>query len=73
MIIDAGHGTVLRQITRLLFERASKARTLWISGVANSGKSIFIRLLNQIFASHEVDWRGLYLPIRKKNKEGIMP
>ena len=46
MVIEAGHGTILRAITRLLFEKQIKTRTLWISGVANSGKSIFIRLLN---------------------------
>jgi hypothetical protein len=57
-IIAAGHGTVLREITRLLFEKKSKTRTLWLCGVANSGKSIFIRLLDLIFASDEVDWRG---------------
>ena len=71
MIIAAGHGTVLREITRLLFEKKSKTRTLWLCGVANSGKSIFIRLLDLIFASDEVDWRGPYLPITRRNKDKI--
>ena len=72
LVISAGHGTILREITRLLVGPKTKERTLWISGVANSGKSMFIRFLNMIFASDEVDWRGCYLPIKKRNKEEIM-
>ena len=72
LVIGAGHGTILREITRLLFGPRTKERTLWISGAANSGKSMFIRCLNQIFASDEVDWRGLYLPISKRTKPEIM-
>ena len=55
----------------MLFQKQTKTRTLWISGIANSGKSMFIRLLNQIFASDAVDWKGPYLPISKRNKAGI--
>ena len=43
----------------------------WIHGVSSSGKSQFIRRLRSIFGSDEVDWRGIYLPVRKTNRPDI--
>ena len=71
LVISAGHGTILREITRLLFGPRTKERTLWISGAANSGKTKFIQRLNEIFASDEVDWKGLYLPVSTRTKPKI--
>lgn len=39
---------------------------MWLTGDANTGKSMFIRRLRQIFATDEVDWRGVYLPVKTK-------
>ena len=54
-----------------MFGDRTKERTLWISGVANSGKSMFIRRLRSIFASDEVDWRGVYMPIRERHLPAV--
>lgn len=40
-------------------------------GSANAGKSIFIRMMRSIFGSDEVDWRGAYLPVRKRNRTDL--
>lgn len=71
LVVDAGHGKIVRELTRLMFGARTKVRTLWISGVANSGKSMLIRRLRSIFASDEVDWRGVYMPVRERNMPDI--
>jgi len=63
---DAGHGRLLRAVHTVLFGERTKRRTVWVSGVASSGKSMFIRRLRSIFGSDEVDWRGVYLPVKKR-------
>jgi hypothetical protein len=68
---NAGHGRLLRAIYNILFGEKTKRRTVWITGVASSGKSMFIRRLRSIFASDEVDWRGVYLPVKKRYNENI--
>lgn len=68
---DAGHGRLLRATHNLLFGEKTKRRTVWISGVASSGKSMFIRRLRSIFGSDEVDWRGVYLPVKKRYNGNI--
>ena len=73
-VAKAGHGKIVRDFTRLMFGDRTKQRTLWISGVANSGKSMFIRRVRNIFASHEVEWRGQYNPVREQYlTESIIP
>ena len=67
LVVSAGHGKIIREVVRLMFGERTKERTLWISGVANSGKSMLIRRIREIFASDEVDWRGVYMPIRHRN------
>jgi len=67
LVTLAGHGKIVREIVRLMFGDRTKERTIWISGVANSGKSMLIRRIREIFASDEVDWRGVYMPIRYRN------
>jgi len=57
-IARAGHGTILRATARLLFGPRTKQRTIWLSGVASSGKSMFIRRLRKLLASDEI---GKYL------------
>jgi ribosome biogenesis GTPase A len=75
LINGAGHGRVLRSVYRLLLNRGndSKRYVCWLYGIANSGKSLFIRRLRKIFASDEVDWRGEYLPVNDTNKRHIKP
>ena len=36
--------------------------------MGNTGKSEFIRLVREIFASDEVSWDQVYLPVRKRNR-----
>ncbi len=43
LVNQAGHGRILRSAANLLFGPKTKQRTIWMSGVANSGKSQFIR------------------------------
>ena len=73
IINKAGHGRIIRSVYRLLINRGndSKRFVCWLYGVANSGKSRFIRRLNKIFASDEVDWRGEYLTEGEVNKPHI--
>jgi hypothetical protein len=71
LICGSGHGRILRAAARLLFGPRTKQRTIWISGVASSGKSQFIRRLRRVLASDEIDWRGLYLPVRERNHPHI--
>ena len=66
LVAGAGHGKIIRDFTRLMFGERTKQRTLWISGTPNSGKSMFVRRVRNLFASHEVDWRGVYLPVREQ-------
>lgn len=64
LVSNSGHGQLLRATVNLLFGERTKKRTIWITGMANSGKSMFVRRLRTIFASDEVDWRGVYLPVK---------
>ena len=75
LITEAGHARVLRSVYRLLLNRGndSKRYVCWLYGIANSGKSMFIRRLRKIFASDEVDWRGEYLPVNDTNKRHVRP
>ena len=66
LVNNAGHGRLLRAVFNTLLSKKTKKRTVWITGVASSGKSMFIRRLREIFASDEVDWRGVYLPVKKR-------
>jgi adenylylsulfate kinase-like enzyme len=43
LVNGAGHGRILRSVANLLFGPKTKQRTIWLTGVANSGKSQFIR------------------------------
>ena len=71
-ISKAGHGRILRSVWRLLLSgKKTKCSVAWMHGIASSGKSQFIRRLRSIFSSDEVDWRGPYLPVRKRNREDI--
>ena len=66
IITDAGHGRILRGVSRLFYGERTKRRTMWISGVANvsddmchdsgvqSGKSQFIRRLRRLLGSDEI-------------------
>ena len=60
LINDAGHGTIMRSVWRLLLDNKTKSKkhVCWLYGVASSGKTKFIKRLGSIFASDEVDWRG---------------
>jgi hypothetical protein len=71
LVNDAGHGRLLRAAYTILFGERTKKRTVWATGVASSGKSMFIRRLRSIFASDEVDWRGVYLPVKQRFNENI--
>ena len=71
LVNDAGHGRLLRATYSTLLGEPTKKRTVWVTGVANSGKSMFIRRLRDIFASDEVDWRGVYLPVKCRTNQAI--
>ena len=48
-----------------------KKHLIWIMGKPDSGKSSFIRRVRKIFGADEVDWRGIYLPVRKRSNPTI--
>ena len=70
---EAKHGLALRQVYRLFFKNRGKTKkhVVWMHGVANSGKSQFIRRLREIFGVDEVDWRGEWLPVRQRSNAHI--
>ena len=70
----AGHGKILRSLWRLLIGKNEyeKKHCLWLHGEPNAGKSSFIRRVFEIFSTHKVDWRGLYLPLRDSNRDDLM-
>lgn len=68
LVDEAGHGHLLRAVVNLIFAERTKKRTIWVTGVANSGKSMFMRRLRTVFASDEVDWRGVYLPVKIRSQ-----
>ena len=58
----AGHIKIVHAIIKAFFRpKNNKKRTVWIYGPANSGKSIFIRMLLLIFSVQTFDFRGAHL------------
>ena len=72
LVLNSGHGRLLRGIVRLLFGKEAKRRVMWMFGGPNSGKSQFIRRLRSLFGSDEVSWRGVYLPVRERVNPELM-
>ena len=64
-INNCEHGRVLRSVWKLLIGDYGKTKkhVSWLHGVANSGKSQFMRTIGKIFGSDKVSWWGIYLPV----------
>ena len=64
-IKNANHEEALKATWEIFFSRRpedGKKHVLWLHGVANAGKSYYIRRLREIFASQEISWKNEYLP-----------
>ena len=67
-IVEAGHLQILLYSFMALFGTDTKKKCLWLVGVANSGKSSFVRLLSQILATDEVVFKSGLLPLQIQTK-----
>ena len=69
---EAGHGEILLKFHELFFQRKDpKKRLLWLFGPQNTGKSTFIGMIEEMFATQQFNFKQSYCtmdnPSRDKN------